>query len=52
MFAELVAAVQHLHANHIVHRDIKLESKSLTGLYIMLFIGEYAAALCSYIALR
>jgi protein-serine/threonine kinase len=27
MFAELVAAVQHLHERHIVHRDIKLESE-------------------------
>lgn len=26
-FAELVAAVQHLHSQYIVHRDIKLESK-------------------------
>lgn len=29
MFAELVAAVRHLHAQYIVHRDIKLESKLL-----------------------
>ena len=28
MFAELVAAVQHLHSQYIVHRDIKLESMS------------------------
>lgn len=30
IFAELVAAVRYLHANFIVHRDIKLESESLT----------------------
>lgn len=28
MFAELVGAVRYLHNNYIVHRDIKLESKS------------------------
>ena len=27
IFAELVAAVRYLHANFIVHRDIKLESQ-------------------------
>lgn len=27
MFAEMVGAVRYLHANFIVHRDIKLESK-------------------------
>ena len=30
IFAELVAAVRHLHAHYIVHRDIKLESKLST----------------------
>lgn len=29
MFAELVGAVRYLHNNYIVHRDIKLESKSV-----------------------
>jgi protein-serine/threonine kinase len=31
IFAELVAAVRYLHANYIVHRDIKLESKCTYG---------------------
>lgn len=33
MFAELVGAVRYLHKNLIVHRDIKLESKSIPLLY-------------------
>ena len=38
MFAELVAAVRHLHAHHIVHRDIKLESKLLIVSCVLLII--------------
>lgn len=38
IFAELVAAVRYLHANYIVHRDIKLESmahpKNLSCIYL------------------
>lgn len=33
IFTELVAAVQHLHSLYIVHRDIKLESKTSFSLY-------------------
>lgn len=34
IFAELVAAVRYLHANFIVHRDIKLESQYFPGPFL------------------
>lgn len=44
MFAELVAAVQHLHLQYIVHRDIKLESmlnySSIPQRYAWLIVSQ------------
>ena len=40
MFAELAGAVAYLHSHWIVHRDIKLESTSLSEIWDFLFTNS------------
>ena len=47
MFAELVSAVRHLHEQYIVHRDIKLESRSLDIVPTALKICAHLESRCT-----